>query len=163
MGEAGGLKVSTKYLCKKIYLSLLFSPIARRVNMHVSLKVFFLFQYLGVATYLLGVCNELTAPAKGKKSKKKAANQSPEEKETTQLLNTLNFSLQSNLTNMEKFLDKLPAFASKCSLEDKFTKLSLKDYACPVESKIKNGFNDISNDVRNVLTKKVKYLASLIR
>lgn len=124
-----------------------------------------IFQFIGIVTFLLGVCNELVAPTNTKKPKKKT-NQSPDEMKTVELLNKLNETVQDSITFLEEVFENLPRynFSSSPSLEELFSKLNIDDkYQSPVEQKLKNGRQDMVNDVRNILKKKSKYLKSLIQ
>lgn len=118
-------------------------------------------------TYLLGVCHEYVTPstanANTKKSKKKA-NQSPEEIKTLESLTKLNETLQNCIITLENTLEQIPSYdnLTKLSLEGELSKLNIRHFACPVRSKLKHGREEIVNDVKNVLKKKIKYLKSLI-
>lgn len=111
---------------------------------------------------MLGVCNELTAPANTKKSKKKA-NQSPDQILTAELLSQLNDDVQDIIAHLEEVFDKWPTYDySTAAIEDELAKLDINDkYQCPVEQKLKNGLQDILTDVKNILKKKSKYLKTL--
>lgn len=112
---------------------------------------------------MLGVCNELFAPSNTKKSKKKT-NHSPDELKTSELLNKLNEAVQNSIGFLENILDELPNYEFGNDLEDKVAKLALDDkYQSPVENKLKNGRDDMINDVRNILKRKSKYLKSLLQ
>ncbi|XP_063833305.1 phagocyte signaling-impaired protein [Ostrinia nubilalis] len=119
-------------------------------------------EFIGIATFLLGVCNECMAPANTKKSKKKT-NKSPDEIKTAQLLNKLNEAVQESITFLEESFEKLPEYNYQSTLEEQFSKLNISKYQSPVENKLKNGRQDMINDVRNILKKKSKYLKSLIQ
>ncbi|XP_064074356.1 phagocyte signaling-impaired protein [Vanessa tameamea] len=119
-------------------------------------------EFIGVVTFLLGVCNELTAPANTKKTKKKA-NQSPDQILTSELLSQLNDDVQDVIAYLEDVFEKWPTYDYSVSkLEDEMAKLDINDkYQCPVEQKLKNGLDEVLTDVKNILKKKSKYLKSL--
>ncbi|CAH2093565.1 unnamed protein product [Euphydryas editha] len=119
-------------------------------------------EFIGVITFLLGVCNELSAPANTKKSKKKA-NQSPDQILTAELLSQLNDDVQDIIAHLENVFDKWPIYDyGTTSIEDELAKLDFNDkYQCPVEQKLKNGLQDVLTDVKNILKKKSKYLKTL--
>lgn len=124
--------------------------------------ILLLIQFIGVITFLLGVCNELTAPANTKKSKKKA-NQSPDQILTAELLSQINDDVQDIIAHLEEVFDKWPTYDyNTAAIEDEFAKLDINEkYQCPVEEKLKNGLQDILTDVKNILKKKSKYLKTL--
>lgn len=127
-------------------------------------KTFLLFQFIGIITYLLGVCNELVAPTNTKKSKKKI-NHSPDELKTHKLLNKLNESVQNSIIFLEQIFNNWPQYEKfESTLEEEFCKLNLNNkYNSPVAQKLKNGQHDMVNDVKNILKKKSKYLQSLVQ
>lgn len=117
-------------------------------------------QFIGIITFLLGVCNELSTPANTKKSKRKT-NQSPDELKTAELLGQLNTTVQDSITELERIIEEWPKYSFTTTLEDELKKLSLDNYQSPVESKLNNGLSDVLNDLSNILKKKTKYLKSL--
>lgn len=118
-------------------------------------------EFIGIITFLLGVCNELFSPASAKKSKKKT-NHSPDEIKTSELLNKLNNTVQTSIAFLENILDEWPKY--EANIEEILAKLSLDDkYQSPVENKLKTGRDDMLNDVRNILKRKSKYLKSLLQ
>ncbi|KAL0818460.1 hypothetical protein ABMA28_008920 [Loxostege sticticalis] len=119
-------------------------------------------EFIGIVTFLLGVCNELVAPTNTKKSKKKTS-QSPDEIRTSELLNKLNEAVQNSIAFLEETFEKLPQYDYQSTLEEQFAKLNIDKYQNPVEPKLKNGRQDMINDVMNILKKKSKYLKSLIQ
>ncbi|XP_047032978.1 phagocyte signaling-impaired protein [Helicoverpa zea] len=120
-------------------------------------------EFVGIITFLLGVCNELFSPANTKKSKKKTS-QSPDELKTSELLNKLNAAVQNSITFIENILDEWPKYNFPNELHETFSKLILDEkYQSPVENKLKNGRDDMLNDVRNILKRKSKYLKSLLQ
>ncbi|XP_026740419.1 phagocyte signaling-impaired protein [Trichoplusia ni] len=120
-------------------------------------------EFVGIITFLLGVCNELFAPTNTKKSKKKT-NQSPDELKTSELLNKLNETVQDSISFLENILDGWPQYELPNDLEQTLANLSIDNkYQSPVESKLKNGRDDMINDVRNILKRKSKYLKSLLQ
>ncbi|KAG6464059.1 hypothetical protein O3G_MSEX014253 [Manduca sexta] len=121
------------------------------------------FEFTGIITFILGVCNELITPPNTKKSKKKIS-QSPDEIKTLELLNKLNETVQSTITFIENLLDDWPNYEYSSTIEDVFAKLNLEDkYYNPVENRLKGGREDVLNDLRNILKKKSKYLKSLVQ
>lgn len=119
-------------------------------------------EFIGIITFLLGVCNELTAPANIKKSKKKI-NQSPDELKTSELLNKLNDAVQSTIVSLEEILEAWPNY-DYGDLSQILSQLTVDEkYQCPVKNKLKNGREDMLNDVRNILKRKSKYLKTLIQ
>lgn len=127
-------------------------------------QIFFLLQFIGIITYLLGVCNELVAPTNAKKSKKKI-NHSPDELKTHKLLNKLNEAVQNSICFLEQIFDNWPQYEKfDSTLEAEFCKLNLNNkYNSPVAQKLKNGQQDMVNDVKNILKRKSKYLQSLVQ
>ncbi|XP_053616988.1 phagocyte signaling-impaired protein [Plodia interpunctella] len=120
-------------------------------------------EFIGIITFLLGVCNELVAPANTKKSKKKT-NQSPDEVKTTDDLNKLNETVQESIAFLESIFDKWPHYETKSTLDEELKKLNLnKDKLDPVEQKLKQGRRDMIEDVKKILKNKSKYLKSLIQ
>ncbi|CAK1541799.1 unnamed protein product [Leptosia nina] len=118
-------------------------------------------EFIGVITFLLGVCNEYLAPAHAKKSKKKTTH-SPEQIKTTETLNKLNDDVQTTITILEEIFEKWPTFSYEASLEEELAKLTLTNkYHSPVVQKLKSGFEEVLTDVKNNLKKKAKYLKSL--
>ncbi|XP_038215805.1 phagocyte signaling-impaired protein [Zerene cesonia] len=118
-------------------------------------------EFIGVITFLLGVCNEFVAPANAKKSKKKTS-QSPEQIKTIEMLNQLNDQVQQTIAQLEDIFENWPKFEYDTSLEDEFAKLNITNkYQSPVEQKLKSGMDDVLADVKNILKKKAKYLKSL--
>lgn len=123
----------------------------------------FCFQFIGIITFLLGACNELVTSSHTKKSKKKT-NQSPDELQTSKLLNNLNETVQNSITFLEDLFEAWPKSDFAGTLEQELAKLSIEDkYQCPVEQKLKNGLQEMVNDVRNILKKKSKYLKTLVQ
>ncbi|RVE47920.1 hypothetical protein evm_007434 [Chilo suppressalis] len=120
-------------------------------------------EFIGIINCLLGVCNELVAPASTKKSKKKA-NQSPDEIKTTEHLNKLNETVQSSITFLEEAFEKLPLHRYESNLEKEFSKLTIdKQFGvCPVETKLQNGRQDMITEIQNLLKRKSQCLKSLI-
>ncbi|XP_059048216.1 phagocyte signaling-impaired protein [Achroia grisella] len=118
-------------------------------------------EFIGIITFLLGVCNELTTPLNTKKSKKKT-NQSPDEVKTTQLLNALNETVQDSITILEDIFENWPQYEFQTTLQEEFSIVNLEKYQSPIE-KLKQGRLDIIADVMNILSKKTKYLKSLIQ
>ncbi|KAJ8712829.1 hypothetical protein PYW08_008133 [Mythimna loreyi] len=120
-------------------------------------------EFIGIITFLLGVCNELFSPANTKKSKKKTSH-SPDELKTSELLNELNQTVQNSIGFLENILDEWPKYEFANNLDENFAKLTLDDkYQSPVESKLKNGRDDMLTDVRNILKRKSKYLKTLLQ
>ncbi|KAJ8711174.1 hypothetical protein PYW07_008416 [Mythimna separata] len=120
-------------------------------------------EFIGIITFLLGVCNELFSPANTKKSKKKT-NHSPDELKTSALLNELNQTVQNSIGFLENILDEWPKYEFANNLDDNFAKLTLDDkYQSPVESKLKSGRDDMLTDVGNILKRKSKYLKTLLQ
>ncbi|XP_041972025.1 phagocyte signaling-impaired protein [Aricia agestis] len=117
-------------------------------------------EFIGIITFLLGVCNELITPANTKKSKKKT-NQSPDQIETTELLNKLNDEVQETITFVEEIFEDWPVYEYKSTLQEELEKLGLTDYQCTVGERLKSGVQEILEDVKNILKKKAKYLKSL--
>ncbi|KAH9631356.1 hypothetical protein HF086_012144 [Spodoptera exigua] len=118
--------------------------------------------FIGIITFLLGVCNELFSPASAKKSKKKTSH-SPDEIKTSELLNELNNAVQTSITFLEHILDEWPKYEVS-NMDEILAKLTLDDkYQSPVENKLKTGRDDMLNDVRNILKRKSKYLKSLLQ
>lgn len=122
-----------------------------------------LFQFLGVITYILGVCNELVAPASRKA--KKRASQSPDELKTSEALTQLNLAVQETITALEDAFLAWPTYNVESTLEDAMRALSLdrQNYVCPVESRLNSTRNELISDVTSTLKKKVKYLKSLVQ
>ncbi|CAH0696666.1 unnamed protein product [Spodoptera exigua] len=119
-------------------------------------------EFIGIITFLLGVCNELFSPASAKKSKKKTSH-SPDEIKTSELLNELNNAVQTSITFLEHILDEWPKYEVS-NMDEILAKLTLDDkYQSPVENKLKTGRDDMLNDVRNILKRKSKYLKSLLQ
>ncbi|XP_075983663.1 phagocyte signaling impaired [Anticarsia gemmatalis] len=119
-------------------------------------------EFIGIITFLLGVCNELTAPTNTKKSKKKTS-QSPDELKTSELLNKLNETVQNSIITLENVLDNWPKYDFD-TLEQTLAKLTVDEkYQSPVENKLKNGREEMLNDVRNILKRKSKYLKTLLQ
>ncbi|KAI8441951.1 hypothetical protein MSG28_005623 [Choristoneura fumiferana] len=116
--------------------------------------------FIGIITFLLGVCNELSTPTNTKKSKRKT-NQSPDELKTAELLSQLNTTVQDSITELERIIEEWPKYSFTTTLEDELKKLSLDNYQSPVETKLINGLSDVLNDLSNILKKKTKYLKSL--
>ncbi|KAJ2940291.1 hypothetical protein O0L34_g11865 [Tuta absoluta] len=123
-------------------------------------------EFIGVATFLLGVCGEFVTPASTRKSKKKT-NHSPDELRTNELLNKLNETLQASIETVDSLFEKLPKYEItniSSTLDEDFAKLSLQSsYISPVEQNLRNGQTQMLNDVKNILKKKSKYLKSLIQ
>ncbi|CAH2229462.1 jg20847 [Pararge aegeria aegeria] len=118
-------------------------------------------EFIGVITFLLGVCNELTAPTNTKKSKKKT-NQSPDQILTMELLSKLNDDVQDTISFLEDIFEKWPTYNYALNIEDELAKLEISSkYQCPVEQKLKNGLHEMLADVKNILKKKSKYLKTL--
>ncbi|OWR55035.1 putative Phagocyte signaling-impaired protein [Danaus plexippus plexippus] len=118
-------------------------------------------EFVGVITFLLGVCNEVTAQNNKKKSKRKT-NQSPDQILTNQMLSVLNDDVQDIVSFLEEIFDNWPSFDYNNSLEEQMTKLDINDkYQCPVKQKLKDGIQEIVADVKTMLKKKSKYLKSL--
>ena len=110
---------------------------------------------------MLGVCNELAAPANAKKSKKKA-NQSPDQILTSEMLSKLNDDVQDTIAFLEDIFENWPSYDHQFTLEDELMKLDItQKYQCPVEQKLRNGLQEVLADVKNILKKKSKYLKSL--
>ncbi|KAM3964040.1 LOW QUALITY PROTEIN: phagocyte signaling impaired [Aphomia sociella] len=118
-------------------------------------------EFIGIITFLLGICNELVAPANTKKSKKKT-NRSPDELKTSELLNTLNETVQESIAYLEDVFEKWPEYEFRTDLDVESSKINLDKYQRPVQN-LKNGRADMIADVRNILKKKSKYLKSLIQ
>lgn len=132
---------------------------------HYSKQNYFHFQFIGIITFLLGVCNELFSPASTKKSKKKIQH-SPDELKTSELLNKLNETVQNSISFLENILDEWPQYEFKADIEETLATLSLEQeekYQSPVENKLKNGRQDMLTDVGNILKRKSKYLKSLVQ
>ncbi|XP_060806702.1 phagocyte signaling-impaired protein [Amyelois transitella] len=120
-------------------------------------------EFIGIITFLLGVCNELVAPTNAKKSKKKT-NQSPDELKTVENLNKLNGAVQNTIAYLENVFDNWPQYECKTTLEEELEKLKLNNKATTsVEQKLKNGRRDMIDDVKKILKNKTKYLKSLIQ
>ncbi|XP_061722814.1 phagocyte signaling-impaired protein [Cydia pomonella] len=117
-------------------------------------------EFIGIITFLLGVCNELSTPTNTKKSKKKT-NQSPDELRTSELLSDLNQSVQDSISDIEQIIEDWPKYTFNSTLEQELNKLSLDKYQCPVQNKLNSGLKDVLSDLGNILKKKVKYLKSL--
>ncbi|CAH0713545.1 unnamed protein product, partial [Brenthis ino] len=118
-------------------------------------------EFIGVITFLLGVCNEVTAPANTKKSKKKT-NQSPDQILTSELLSKINDDVQDIIVFLEDIFDNWPSYNYGFTLEDELMKLDITEkYQCPVEQKLKNGLQEVLTDIKNILKKKAKYLKTL--
>ncbi|KAL4713645.1 hypothetical protein ACJJTC_002992 [Scirpophaga incertulas] len=118
-------------------------------------------EFIGIITFLLGVCNEFIAPAKAKKPKKKA-NLSPDEVKTIELLDKLNETVRDSIKVLSEIFENLPEYTYTSTLEEEFSRLSLEKYQNPVEQKLKNGRQDMITDIENILKTKEKYLKSLI-
>lgn len=137
--------------------------ISLKINEDSILNKMFNFQFIGIITFLLGVCNELFSPASTKKSKKKT-NHSPDELKTSELLNKLNQAVQNSITFLENILDEWPKYEFANNLDEILSNLTLDEkYQSPVENKLKNGRNDMLTDVGNILKRKSKYLKSLLQ
>lgn len=118
-------------------------------------------QFIGVITFLLGVCNEVTAPANTKKSKKKTS-QSPDQILTSELLSKINDDVQDIIAFLEDIFDNWPSYNYGFTLEDELMKLDITEkYQCPVEQKLKNGLQEVLTDIKSILKKKAKYLKTL--
>ncbi|CAF4802929.1 unnamed protein product [Pieris macdunnoughi] len=117
-------------------------------------------EFIGVITYLLGVCNEHLAPAHAKRNKKKAS-QSPEQIQIIEILSKLNDDVQETIAILEDIFENWPKFDYQSSLEAELEKLTISKYQTPVEQKLKNGLDDVLADVKNILKNKAKYLKSL--
>lgn len=133
--------------------------------MSCSFPVFFsqqiiLFQFLGVISYLLGLCNEVVIPANTKKSKKKTS-QSPDQLELSEHLNKINDAVQDIIVFLEDVFDKWTEYDYTSTLQEELEKLDIKDYTCSVPQKLKNGLQEVLTDVKNILKKKSKYLKTL--
>lgn len=121
-----------------------------------------MFQFIGIITFLLGVCNEITTPTNQKKSKRKVT-KSPDELEAVEMLAKLNAIVQDNITSLECVFDNLPTYAS-VNLENELSKLEINDkFVNPVQAKLNQGRLDMIADVKNILKSKTKYLKSLIQ
>ncbi|XP_063540897.1 phagocyte signaling-impaired protein [Cydia strobilella] len=117
-------------------------------------------EFIGIITFLLGVCNELSTPTNTKKSKKKTS-QSPDELRTSELLSDLNQSVQDSVSDIEQIIEDWPKYTFNSTLEQELNKLSLDKYQCPVQNKLNSGLKDVLSDLGNILKKKEKYLKSL--
>ncbi|XP_045770596.1 phagocyte signaling-impaired protein [Maniola jurtina] len=149
------LLVSSRQLLEKV-------PATTAWGLRESLETFSNYlEFIGVITFLLGVCNELSAPTNAKKSKKKT-NQSPDQILTTEMLSKLNDDVQETISFLEDIFDKWPSYDYGLNIEDEFSKLGISEkYQCPVEQKLKNGLHETLPDVKNILKKKSKYLKTL--
>lgn len=100
-----------------------------------------------------------------KKSKKKASKggaESPDDIKNTDVLNQLNQTVQQCVLFVDSVFEQLPSFDYNNSLEDQMSQMNLNDgFTNPVPNKLKTGFSDVSNEIRNLMNKKVKYLKSL--
>lgn len=131
-------------------------------NLKIISKNDFLFQFIGIITFLLGVCNEITTPTNTRRSKKKVS-KSPDEIKSMELLSKLNNTVQNNIDSLEAVFDNLPLYSSVV-LENEFSKLDVSEkFVNPVEGKLNQGRLDMIADVKNVLRNKAKYLKSLIQ
>ncbi|CAG5046880.1 unnamed protein product [Parnassius apollo] len=118
-------------------------------------------EFVGVVTYMMGVCHELVTPAISKKSKKKP-NQSQDELETSHLLNQLNQEIIDLLVFMSEHLDSWPKFEYETNIEEQLSKLNISEnYQCPVTSRLKKGYQETIRYSKDTLEAKAKYLRSL--
>ncbi|XP_068623793.1 phagocyte signaling-impaired protein [Battus philenor] len=112
-------------------------------------------EFVGIATYVMGVCHDLVAPANSKKTKKKP-NQSPDQLETSRLLNELNEDMVELLKFAEQHVDAWPRFECEAGAEG-----AEDEQQRAVAGKLRRSYDDALRYAKETLEAKVKYLKSL--